>query len=89
MKMWTCKQVSNALARKHFDEMTKAERIGLRMHIFLCFVCGKFNRQVLEMQEMTRRFREHEIADEPTPALRMDDTAKRRLRAAIRNRGPS
>ncbi len=58
--MFTCKQVSNALARKDYARMSPWERLMLRVHVALCIVCGKYNRQVMIMQDTARKFREHE-----------------------------
>lgn len=58
--MFTCKQVSNALARRNYASMGFWQRLGLKLHVALCVVCGKYNRQVMVMQDAARKFREHE-----------------------------
>jgi hypothetical protein len=60
--MLTCKQVSNALSKEEYDKMPPMRRFFLRLHVRLCFVCGKFNRQVMDSQEMCRYYRENEEA---------------------------
>ena len=32
----------------------------LKLHVALCFVCGKFNRQVMDSQDMCRHYRQRE-----------------------------
>lgn len=58
--MLTCKQVSNALSKEEYEKMPPLRRFFLRLHVKLCVFCGKFNRQVMESQEMCRCYREHE-----------------------------
>lgn len=60
--MLTCKQVSNALSKEEYDKMPPMRRFFLRLHVRLCFICGKFNRQVMDSQEMCRYYRENEEA---------------------------
>ncbi len=58
--MLTCKQVSNALSREDYEKLPPLKRFFLKLHVKLCVFCGKFNRQVMESQDMCRCYREHE-----------------------------
>jgi hypothetical protein len=58
--MLTCKQVSNALSKEEYEKMPPMRRFFLRLHVKLCVFCGKFNRQVMDSQEMCRCYRENE-----------------------------
>jgi len=58
--MLTCKQVSNALAKQDYATMSLFQRAGLKLHVALCVVCGKYNRQVMIMQDAARTFRKRE-----------------------------
>ena len=58
--MLTCKQVSKALSREDYDQIHPVKRFFLKLHIMICPICGKFNRQLIESQKMCREFREHE-----------------------------
>ncbi|MFO8027408.1 MAG: hypothetical protein R6U56_07070 [Opitutales bacterium] len=58
--MLTCKQVSNALSKEDYEKLPPLKRFFLKLHVKLCVFCGKFNRQVMESQDMCRCFREHE-----------------------------
>lgn len=84
--MWTCKQVSNALAEKDYAKMTLRERIGLRIHIALCVVCGRYNRQVMIMQDAARAFRrrENDQLEKTGPCLSGCD--KDAIKHALRHR---
>lgn len=58
--MLTCKQVSNALSKEDYEKLPPLKRFFLKLHVKLCVFCGKFNRQVMESQNMCRCYREHE-----------------------------
>ena len=58
--MFTCKQVSNALSREDYEKLPPLKRFFLKLHVKLCVFCGKFNRQVMDSQDMCRCYRERE-----------------------------
>jgi hypothetical protein len=58
--MFTCKQVSHSLSKEDYAKLPPAKRFFLRLHVKLCIFCGKFNRQVMDGQDMCRHFKEHE-----------------------------
>ena len=58
--MITCKQVSNALSKEDYKDMPFIRRILLRLHVSLCIFCGKFNKQVIESQNMCSCYKENE-----------------------------
>ncbi len=58
--MLTCKQVSNALSREDYEKLPPMKRFFLKLHVKLCIFCGKFNRQVMDSQDMCRHFKYHE-----------------------------
>jgi hypothetical protein len=58
--MFTCKQVSNALSKKDYEKLSPMRRFFLRLHVKLCIFCGKFNRQVMDSQDMCRCYKAHE-----------------------------
>ncbi|TVP81005.1 MAG: hypothetical protein EA353_02475 [Puniceicoccaceae bacterium] len=60
--MITCKQVSNALSKEDYEKMSPMRRFFLRLHVKLCIFCGKFNRQVMESQDMCRCYKQNEDA---------------------------
>lgn len=58
--MLTCKQVSNALSKEDYEKLPPLRRFFLKLHVKLCIFCGKFNRQVMDSQDMCRCFKERE-----------------------------
>lgn len=58
--MFTCKQVSKALHKEDYTNLSPMRRFFLKLHVKLCFFCGKFNTQVMDSQDMCRCYKEHE-----------------------------
>ena len=58
--MITCKQVSNALSKEDYKDMPFTRRFLLRLHVSLCLFCGRFNRQVIESQNMCSCYKDNE-----------------------------
>lgn len=88
MTMWTCKQVGEALAEHRYRDLPLLRRIGLRLHVALCVVCHRYNKQVMQMQDLAAGFacRETEGGDAAgDPAL--DAEARKRLQDAVRRAG--
>jgi len=80
--MLTCKQVSNALSREDYQKLSPLRRTLLKLHIKLCIFCGKFNRQVMDSQDMCRHYKIHEERlniERP----KMDDSKKDELKKLL------
>ena len=52
--MFTCKQVSNLLNQKNFQDLPLWKRLLLKLHVKCCVFCGKYNTQVIETHDMCR-----------------------------------
>ena len=88
--MWTCKQVSNTLADKRYWNLPLYRKIGLRIHVLLCAVCGRYNRQVIMMQETAHAFAKHELEDPPrNPSECLSPSARERIRKALSEKAES
>ena len=61
--MFTCKQVSHSLSKGDYAKLSPAKKFFLWLHVKLCFFCGKFNRQVMDSQDMCRHFKEYEVTN--------------------------
>jgi hypothetical protein len=81
-----CRQVARALHEQDYWELPLRKRIGMRIHVALCLMCGPYHRQVLRMQDMARRFlRQEEAPDaEQDSALTPDELAG--MKEALRRR---
>ncbi len=80
--MFTCKQVSKALAREDYEKMPPLRRFFLKVHVKLCVVCGKFNRQVMESQDMCRCYR-HQEEEGSVHRASLDDVRKAQLKELL------
>jgi hypothetical protein len=80
--MLTCKQVSKALAKEDYENMSPLRKFFLKFHVSLCAVCGKYNRQVMVMQDTCRCYKEHE-EELAAKRAKLDEAHKRRIREAL------
>lgn len=87
--MWRCKHVADALARYHYWELPWAKRVGLKLHVALCAVCGRFHRQVMLMQDCAHLYHQHEEQDDPTLRIPMPDASKTRIKQRLRDEPPA
>lgn len=68
--MFTCKQVSKALHKEDYADMSPLRRFFLKLHIRLCVFCGKFNNQVVDSQDMCRCYKANEhVVESNRPKL--------------------
>ena len=85
--MITCKQVSNALSKEDYEKLSPMRKFFLKLHVKLCIVCGKFNRQVMDSHDMCRCYKQHEetlAANRP----KMDEQKKEELRRLLLSQSP-
>lgn len=81
--MLRCKTVSDALAKSKHWNLPWYRRLGLHLHVGLCIMCGRYNRQVMVMQDGVREYLRHEMEDAPPPGQRLSPEAREKLRRAI------
>lgn len=65
--MLTCKQVAKSLADRDYAELPLLKRISLKLHVLLCFVCGRYHRHVMRFQDGVRRYRNGEASRTAPP----------------------
>ena len=58
--MFTCKQVSNSLNKKNFQDFPRWKRLLIKLHVKCCIFCGKYNTQVIETHDMCRELIKNE-----------------------------
>ena len=58
--MFTCKQVSNLLNQKNFQDLPSWKKVLVKMHVKCCIFCGKYNTQVIDTHEMCRELIKNE-----------------------------
>lgn len=78
----TCKQVSKHLSKEDYEKLPPFRKMTMKFHVWLCPVCGKYNRQVMKFQDMARSFRNRheELLEKDDPeSPRLNEDAKKRL----------
>lgn len=86
--MWRCKHVADALAEHHYWQLPWLKRAGLKVHVALCVVCGRYHRQVMVMQEMADKFHQQETQGGLPAKTELSADAKERIKAALKKSAP-
>lgn len=81
--MLTCKQVSRALQEQDYQSLSPMRRLALRLHVALCMVCGRTNRQIMTFQDGLRIFLRREEQGGAGDA-RLDPAARERMQSTLR-----
>jgi hypothetical protein len=87
--MLTCKQVSHALSEEDYEKLSPLRKFLLKLHVKWCVFCGRFNRQVMDHQDMCRHYKQHEepaLDDGPTLDADQKDALKDLLAAQAADR---
>lgn len=77
--MFTCKQVSKTLSENDYEKLPPLKKCLLKIHVALCVVCGKFNRQVMDSHDMCRHYKEREKELESSRP-KLDEDKKEQLK---------
>ena len=80
--MLTCKQVSRVLQNENYEDLSPLRKFLLKLHIKLCVVCGKYNSQIIESQQMCRCYKQHEERNS-LPQVFLDPKQKEALSKAL------
>lgn len=80
--MFTCKQVSKTLSENDYEKLPLLKKCFLKLHVALCVVCGKFNRQVMESQDMCRHYKQKEQELESSRP-KMDESKKEQIKVFL------
>jgi hypothetical protein len=80
--MLTCKQVSRALHEQDYRDLRPLARLGLWLHVSLCVVCGRANRQIMVFQDGVRTFLHREERGGASDA-HLSPAARERMKTAL------
>ena len=78
----TCDEASKLLSDGMERTLTRPERIGLRLHLWICRACRRFRRQILLLRRLMHGLAQEDPPEDSAPGLTEDSRA--RLRDAIR-----
>ncbi len=59
----TCKEVAALVIAREDRHLHLGDRLALRLHMGICAACPKFERQVLQMRNALRQWRNYADAD--------------------------
>ena len=54
--MLSCRQATELMSQEQDRPLTVAERIGLRLHVWICAGCNNYRRQMGVLRTACRRF---------------------------------
>ena len=80
--MLTCKEASHLLSEGQERPLGLRERIGLRLHLWMCISCRRFERQLGLLRRAMRVLRRRVEAESATAEL--PEAARERIRRALR-----
>lgn len=82
--MLTCKEASHLISEKHDRHLGIAERIVLRLHVFFCDNCQRFERQMALLHDALKTLRNEAMSSDQAE---LNQQAKERIREGLRKNG--
>jgi hypothetical protein len=86
VKILTCREVSQLLSERQERPLGFRERWGLRLHLWLCVSCRRFERQLELLRGAMRSLRQRAEADAAAGDAGLPPDARERIRRALRGR---
>jgi hypothetical protein len=59
----TCKAAAALIVAREDRALSWADRVALRLHLMACKACPRFERQVLNMQNNLKQWRNYTVSD--------------------------
>ncbi len=79
--MLTCKEVSALVSQSLDRRLSWRERLGVRLHLFICDACTRFKWQMEFLRRATQRFARGRIEE---VSLQLSDKARDRILRALK-----
>lgn len=79
--MLTCKNTSRLISEGQERQLTLKERIKLRLHVWMCNNCRRFERQIIAMRKIMRR---EWTNDTPPANKQLTSEAQERIRKTLK-----
>ncbi|MDZ4255014.1 MAG: zf-HC2 domain-containing protein [Sulfuritalea sp.] len=54
--MLSCRQATELMSQEQDRSLSLAERVGLRLHVWICTACSNYRRQMDVLRAACRRF---------------------------------
>lgn len=84
MKMLTCKDASHLISERQERPLGFRERWGLKLHLWMCVNCRRFERQMALMRQALRKLGERTEAE--AASTEFPPEARERIRKALAKR---
>ena len=82
--MLRCKHVAKALSDERYWNLPLYKRVGLRLHTFFCFFCGRYHNQVIDAQVCVDKYLMNEDALPPDESCCLSKDAKDKICKCMR-----
>jgi len=83
--MLSCKDVTQLLSESMDHSLPLGKRIGVRLHLLICKLCARYERQLALIRETVRRLVGTEETTGGTLGEPLSEEAKERIRRSLRN----
>ncbi len=80
--MYTCKEVTQMVSESLDRKLPLHQRMGIRLHLFMCKLCSRFRKQMLILRE-AMHLQDRYVEDANHPLTLNLDTRERIKRALI------
>ncbi len=78
--MLSCKEISQLVSQSLDRPLPIGKRLAVRIHLMICKLCSRYQRQLHFLQQAARQLPEHLDA---TSTLQLSDAAKQRIRTKL------
>jgi hypothetical protein len=86
MRMLTCKEASHLISEHQERPLGVRERLGLRLHLWMCAGCRRFERQMVLLRRALRLLGRRAVEDVAGPEL--PAAARERIRQVLSDADP-
>jgi hypothetical protein len=84
--MLSCKDVTQLISESMDRSLPLGKRIGVRIHLLMCRLCARYERQLLLIRETVRRLTAAEETPEGLFFGPLSEDARERIRQSLRSR---
>jgi hypothetical protein len=81
--MLTCKEAAQLLSDSLDRKLPLRQWIALRIHLLMCKMCPRFQRQILFLKETLNRYRLEEEGDRLWASASLSPDARERIRRTL------
>lgn len=85
--MLNCRDATKLLSESLEKPLPFSRRLGLKMHLLMCRFCSRFEKQIMFMQKVLRRYEKQRLEeDTPSPdSPSLSPEARERMKKALRD----